>query len=451
MHRFMFRRSALLLSPSFSEIVDRLDAFEKEFIELKAFQKAVEATSPQVAQAAKTNLKESLKEVKANKANLENPLTPKEFVALNQFYAKQKVKNVPFENLMYITSLSDLQQHARVVYREYLVRIAQLARHLNSAPYGLSQMDGIQKLKKWYQWSFHDMQNTPYPENKDGCYRYDRMVRRVFLRHYNVSSLLSEGMIELGRREGWTGVNEELIESYSDLEDFFTTFFVGRVRVRFLVSNYMYLSTKILDVKRKETEHFDPDGLTVPLFFDHNPNDFVGLICKTCSLLTIAKCAIKEAQKGYDEEIELKVAGDSNLHFVGIPYIMYDIIFAVLEDAVQANLDRQELMGVPSSKIEVTLAQHPSNERFVMRVSDTAGGLPLRDSAHLLSCWSIYNKMNDFNEDNIRTWTCSPIRLPYAYCAAQTIGGGLSVASIEGYGTDRQLYFPSTGICGLSI
>ncbi|CBZ34389.1 pyruvate dehydrogenase (lipoamide) kinase, putative [Leishmania donovani] len=446
-----FCRSIPLLGPTFTELVERLDSFEKEFIEWKAFRKAVESTSPKVTEAAKEIIAESMKEVKTSKVNLENPLTPEEFTELNQFYAKQKVKDIFFENLLYINTPNDLMQHSETVFRQYLVRIARRVRHLNHAPYGLSQMPGIQMLKKWYQWSFHDVRSTPVPTTRDECYRCDRMVRRVFLRHYNVSSLITDGMVEFASREGWTHVDEEVMRTYDELQNFFEAFCLGRVRLRFLVGNYMYLSTKILGVSKEEYAVNDPDGLTVPIFFDHNAEDFVGQICKKCSLLVLTKCAIKEAQASYDAEIELKLAGDPNLVFVGIPYITYDIICAMLEDAVSANVDRQERTGKACTKIEVTLAQWPTNKRFVLRISDTAGGMTLRQASKQLSCWSLYRNIQGHNQDTISTWTSSPIRLPYAYNAARVIGGNITLASIEGYGTDRQLYLPSTGLAGVSL
>ncbi|KPA78988.1 putative mitochondrial pyruvate dehydrogenase (lipoamide) kinase [Leptomonas pyrrhocoris] len=444
-------RTLPLLSQNFAELADRLDSFEREFIELKAFRQAVEATSPKVAEAATEFLKDHKQEVKALRVTSDNPLTSDEFTELNQFYAKQKGKVVPCENLLFINSPNDLIQHSEKIFHQYLVRVSKLARHLNNAPYGLSQMPGIQELKKHYQWSFHDVRNTAVPVDKDSLYPFDRVVRRVFLRHYNVSDLLTKGMTEFAIREQWKSVNDEAMRTHEDLQPFFEEFCLKRVRLRFLVGNYMYLSTKILDIPKAKYGIDDPDDRCVPVFFDHDPADFVGKICKKCSLLTLAKCAVKEFQAKYDAEIELKLAGDADLYFVGNPYITHDIISAMLDDAIIANTDREELLGKPCTKLEVTLAQTPTNKRFVLRVSDTAGGMTLSQSRTQLSCWSLYKNIQHHEDALIRTWTTSPLRLPYAYCAARVIGGNLTVASIEGYGTDRQLYLPSTGLMGVSL
>lgn len=449
----MFRCSARwLLVNSLRDITDRLDSFEKEVIELNAFRKAVEATSPEVADKAKSLIDEHMHAVKESKANIENPLTADEFIELNQFYAVQQPRRIPIANLLYINTPNDLMHHATTVHREYLVRVAQRARKLNAAPYGLSQMPSIKELKQWYQWTFHDIRNTKKPTNVEETREFDALVRRVFLRHYNVSTFLNDGFLELAKREQWKEFNEELRSNYRDLEEFFTEFCTGRVRLRFLIGNYMYLSTRIMGVARPEYEQWDPEGLTEPLFFDHNPEDFVGQICKRTSLLNLVKYSVKQAQKEYaDEEIILKLAGEGDLTFVGIPYITFDVLTAMLEDAVQANLYRQETYGIPCTPIEVTLSQHSQSRNYVVRVSDTAGGVPLSVAEQALSCWSLYKTVHDSSHDKFKTWIQSPIRLPYAYCAARVIGGDVTSASIEGYGTDRQLYLPATGVSNVSI
>lgn len=445
------RRTLPLLSPSLTELVDRLDSFEKEFIELKAFRQAVEATSPKVAEAAKEFLKDHKQEVNVLSVTSENPLTAEEFVELNQLYAKQRYREVPCENLLYITSPNDLMQHAELLFRQYMRRIAKRARHLNNAPYGLSQMPGIQELKKNYQWSFHDVRNTPIPTDKEGLFRFDRVVRRVFLRHYSVNMLLAKGMIAFASREQWKTVDDEVMHNYEELQHFFDEFCLARVRLRFLVRNYMYLSTKILNIPKEKYGVEDPDDRMVPVFFDHDPADFVGQICRKCSLFILVKCAVKEMQKNYDAEIELRLAGEENLSFVGVPYITHDIICAMLEDAIAANVEREEVYGKPCSKIEVTLAQKKSNKHFVLRVSDTAGGMTLRQSRMQLSCWALYKNIQSQDRDLISGWKSNPLRLPYSDCAARVIGGNITVASIEGYGTDRQLYLPSTGLIGVFL
>lgn len=432
---------------TFRDITDRLDSFEKEVIDLKAFRHAVEEENPTVAEAARNALKKMSPVGVVSKAVLDNPLTAAEFMDLNQFYALQKPKDQCLENLLYIRSLNSLQEHAKVVQREYLVRAAHLAKILNNAPYGLSQMQGIRDLGGWYQLTFKDMRNTPAPTNREGALVFDQAVRRTFLRHYNVSSLLNAGMHELAEREQWDRVDKALVEAYPDVDAFFNEFCTKRVCLRFLVGNYMYLSTQILNIERDP--QLDPEGRTIPLYFNHDPDSFVGQMCMKTSLLKVIECAVESCKKTFtDAEIEIQVAGDPDLTFVGIPYITYDIVYALLEDAVQANLEREELLGTPCSKIEITLAQRKGNESYTVRVSDTAGGLPLRAAKQALSCWSVFRDAHGHTmpSSEIKTWTHSPIRLPYGWRASHVIGGNVRLGSVEGYGTDRYFYIPARGV-----
>lgn len=451
----MLRRSLLWLS-SARQFSDRLDGLEKEMIELKAFRTAVETTNPEVAKAAKDLIEKHKREVKELIPGRENPLTADEFRDLNQFYAQQKARTFRLGDLQFIKNKNDLNAHANILRREYLVRIAQRARSLTSAPYGLSLMPSVDELKRCYQWSFHDMRNTVAPPKDDPMDTFDRVLRRIFLRHYNVSGLICRGLVELGEREGWKRIDKQIRTNYALLNDFFDDFCYGRAALRFLVGNYMYLSHQILQVKEEDFISFDPDKLTVPIYFEHDPSDFVGQICTKTSLVKITKVAIKDAKASFeDAEIVLRVCGDEDITFLGIPYITYDIISALIDDAIQANIVRQEKYGIPCTDIEVTLSQRKGSTDYVIRVSDTAGGLPLELSDYQLTFWSTFKAAEecaliDEASNNI-TWTHSPIRLPYAYCAARVIGGDVTIASIEGYGTDRQLYLPAAGIENLCI
>ncbi|ESL11281.1 pyruvate dehydrogenase (lipoamide) kinase [Trypanosoma rangeli SC58] len=445
----MFRRCLRLTIPHLRDLIHRLDNFEKELIELKAFRQVVEAASPDLAAAADALTKERRKAQEDFDVVMDNPLTADEFVELNQFYAVQKEKRLPLVNMVHIRNAEDLYMYAKNFHREKLVRLAQRARTLTHAPMGLSQMPSIQELRRWYEWSFHGIKSTKLPVDLESARQFHLMVRCVFLRHYNVSALLSEGIYELAQREMWSErdfCDQSLTLVFEELQSFFDDFCSGRVRLRFLVGHYLYLSTHILHV-----EDTDPEKLTAPVFFDHDPSSFVGMICRKCSLVTVLRCAIRAANELYAESnVELRVAGDPDLTFLGIPYIMYDIVSAMIDDAVQANVMRQEKFGVACTPVVVTISQRDENEQICVSVSDTAGGVPLEEVKHALKYWSSF-KATDNEKKAAKTWIHSPIRMPYAYCAARVMGGDISVVSIEGYGTDRILYIPRSGIKNISI
>lgn len=451
----MFRRCLFRLTPTFSLqcITDRLDSFEKEVIRLKAFRRAVEITSPDVAKAAEELMKEEPLNF-SSKVNLELPLTPEEFIEMTQFYAMQKPHLIPVEHLLYVTTKEGLLLASGKMYREGLVRLAVIAKTLTVAPYGLSQMPGVQELIRWYQVSFHDFMACHAPKEIKDLDLMDTLCRSVFLRHYNVSRLLCEGLCSLAEREGWDAEDDELAQRFPELQEFFESFYSQRVKIRYLIGNYLHLSTQLLQRPKTSYEAVDKMRRTELSFFGHDPSKFVGQLCVNTSLHVLTKFCISDIQDKYaDAKIELRVVGDDSLNFVGIPYILYDIISALLCDAVEENLHSQEILGKTPTSIEVTLAQKKNCKNFVLRVSDTAGGMRLQDARLALTCWSTFRNskhyVSPFSEKE--TWIHSPIRLSYANCAANCFGGNVTVASIEGYGTDRQLYVPATGVSGILI
>lgn len=453
----MFRRFVPRLCANFSlrAITDRLDSFEKEVIELKAFRQAVEKTSPEVALAAERLLKDdSISVSSQDKDKLDLPLTAGEFIEMTQFYALQKPNQIKVENVRFVKTMDDLLRQSTVFHREALVRLAMIAKTLSLAPYGLSQMPPIQELIRWYQLSFHEMINRPTPKSTDELQFFDTLSRSVFLRHYNVSRLLCEGLISLAEREGWDTSDYTLPELFPDLQTFFETFYSQRVKIRFLCGNYCHLSSQMLKLPKQSYADVDKQGLTELSFFGHDPSTFVGQLCEKTSFVKVAKSCIESLQKRYDEEkIELHIHGDENMTFIGVPYILCDIVSALLSDAVEENLYHQEISGKAPTKITVTLVQGPRNENIVMRVSDTAGGMRLDDARLSLTCWSTFR--NSHHKSSILSsgdsWIHSPIRLSYANCAATCFGGNVTVASIEGYGTDRQLYIPVKGVCDIVV
>ncbi|KAG8340112.1 putative Mitochondrial branched chain alpha ketoacid dehydrogenase kinase [Trypanosoma vivax] len=440
----MFRFFCSRFRPNLNDIIHRLDSIERQIIELKAFRQAVCTMFPEVESAAV----DLAKERENTNLNVDiisiDPLSSDEFVELNQFYAHQIVQSIPLRNLAHIGNIDDLFGYARTVHRECLVRIAQIVRALYHASLGLSQMPSVQQLCRCYEWSFHDVKTTKVPTNPDDAIKFDTLFRRLFLRHYNVSVLLSEGMQELGQREKWNEgsfTDKSLSETFDELQLFFDNFCMSRVRLRFLVGNYIQLSTQILNIQPKCCEK-----LTGPIHFDHTPGSFVGQLCRECSLVKLVECVIRSASNGGEgPKIELQLDSVSNHTFLGIPYIIFDILSALFDDAIQANFSRQEKTGIPCSTIVVTVAQSESNKQLSVRISDTAGGMPLHEAEHALRYWSIYRCTEDMLK-NSNTWIHSPIRLPYAYCAARVLGGDISVISVDGYGTDRFLYLPSDGI-----
>jgi len=418
------------------DIMARLDSFEKEVVILKAFRAAVERVNPQVAKAAAEIAAERKQAEMELSPDLEHTLTPDEFGELYQVQALQPHGRIRMDRALSVHSIDDLMRYAHLMHRECSTRTAQRAAALNNAPFGFGRMPSIEVLRKYYEWSFHDVSSVEPPRDHDSLLHFDGLIRRIYLRHVEVTPLLAKGIVEFAQRESITRkrLSEEpvLFDAYSPLQEMFEEFVRGRVTLRFMVNHYMYLSTKIL---RPDMSAFD--GATQPHFFGHQESQFHGFICRETSMVTLVQHAIEAVKRefsAYDAdqlpEISLRVAGDETRTFPCPPMFVQQSIAAMIDTAVHANLDRSEETGALCSPIEIVVAQAPKASEVSVRVSDTAGGMPLDvvpRSLTLLSCCE---------------GPPGAIGIPYAAVAAMKLGGALNVASIEGYGTDRVLHLP---------
>lgn len=424
--------------------------FEREIIELRAFKQTVERTSPEVASAVKAIVPTKISGVTVHREILANPLTADEFADLNGFYALQKPTYIAVRDLIHVNKAEMLVSLARKMYRELLVRLAHCARDMSMAPHGLAQMPSILELKRWYQLSFHDLHSVALPHDKESCIAFDHCVRRIYIRHYNVSCLLCKGLLELAKRESWEGITAEVQHNYSDIETFFDEFCTNRARLRFLIGNFFNLCDRIFVLDWNAIRTYDVNCKTALIYYDHASEDFVGLVCKKCSLVMLVKWAIRRVSCKYpDIAIKIEFTGDEDYTYIAIPYMMGDIISAMLIDAAKV-VDRFIERGGPSTTcVTVTLAQVRGSEHFSLRVSDTAGGSTLEEANNKLQCWSFYDELNSdiyCEQSYTKPWTGSPIRLAYASRVAHLLGGHIDVASIDGYGIDRYLYLPTSNI-----
>lgn len=447
MLRRTFLRSCVVTQKQLRDVVARLDSFEKEVISLKAFRAAVECVSPEVAAAAETIARqrwEQQQELHAERKNdatavLENPLTPDEFGELYQLYAEKPHRPVKLSNLMNINNVTDLLNHAKVFHREFAVRVAKRAATLNNAPLGLGRMTAIEQLRKMYEWSFADLRSVDVPADRDGALALDRIVRRVYLRHQSGRPLMLDGLRQLTHREGISRKelrhNRALYKDYEPLQDTFENFVSARAKLRFLLGNYMELSHRLLDIPA------DAAADCTEKLYGHDESTFAGSICRETSMVKLVEFAKREAEEKFpeierfDEEfpkVHTRVVGDPNLTFVGFPQNTVQIISAMIEAAIRANLRRSEDVGVPPTPVQVVIAQQPNSSEIGVRVSDTAGGIPFNELP--MSLAYLYNC--DIDDPHL-------IELPYVAVLAKTFGGDLHVSSIDGHGTDRVLYTPA--------
>lgn len=423
------------------DILTRLDSFEKEVVKWRIFRAAVEKVNPEVALAAEAMAQERVvnKQVPQD-INMEHTLSPEEFEELYQVQAMQPTRALRIDHYMNIANVDDLLRFARVANRDFATRIAKRAATLNHAPLGFSRMKSIEDLRKCYEWSFHDVVSSPPPTDKASLLHFDGLVRRIFLRHFSVTPLLFSGLQELAKRENLTKKrlmeDRTLYEAYQPLQTMFEEFILDRARLRFWVSHYMNCSTHILGIDASTTPPVQP--MSLPMLFNHPDTSFTGCICRETRMVDLVRIAVAELKEKYSyldddqlPEISLRVAGDENLTFANVPLFTMQMLKPLIDAAIHANVQRSEDCGTACTPVDIVIAQSPRASDITVRVSDTAGGIPLDDVPRTLDLLYCCDAHND------------EIELSYAAVAARTFGGELQVASINGYGTDRTLCLPS--------
>lgn len=426
------------------------------------------------------------------------PVDPVILEDLYEFYALQPHEPYAYASLTNIVTVEALLDFARYLHREYMVRLAGRARSLRYAPLGLSQMPSIRELRRWYELSFYNMRVIREIKSIEDLLNFDKVVHAILDRHINTTDLLSNGMYEFANREDILTEKKlsdnNLIDLYSGVQDFFEEFCDTRVRLRLLLGHHIYLTSKLLVDYMPEEQR--AAAAKVQDFYNHKPSVFTGQVCHKCDIRQVVYAAIQETKSSEVEDPDLipnitlyvsevglsepyvysgersgsdgdpgiiahtaaakkKNKGDTDFKpftFTCVPSLVYWIVASLVGEAIRSNMMQKECHNVAITPITVVISQGSTLSDVVVKVSDTAGGMPLNvvttSLTYISSCRQYLEDQQLFsNTTSIKTgagWNHTPIRMPYAVVAARCVGGDVSVASIEGHGTDRYLYIPNS-------
>ncbi len=453
----MLRAVARRLSTSADvrQLVLRINAIEASILELQRFKEVVERCHPEVAEQAKLmSIERRSREQAANAQGPaeamrlfeEMPLTPKEFEDLHQFYALHPVEEFPMASLTNCEPDAVVMELANKIQRQYVVRVARCAAQLNNAPLGLSLMHSIQELRKWYEFSFHDASTLPPVTNRAGLLEFTKLLKRIFVRHLNTATLVSQGLSELALRDEWTPdlvLRSSFLETFQEVESTVSAFCDARIRLRFLVVHMLYLLCNYLG---QEIEH---DEWTIQEFFGHDPATFRGAVCLETSLLGLTKHAVRAVQAELPHDISgcitVSVVGDETATIICVPQLVTEMIASLVSDAVSP---RSRAAPPVENAVSVTVVQHPKSSEFAVQVSDQAGGMPLRELLPRQTYLATTGVKGP--KGSCASWR-QPMALPYAAAVARTFGGCITTATVESYGTDRVLHLPRHGFESLKI
>eukprot|EP00758_Cryptobia_borreli_P001600 Tbor_TRINITY_DN2376_c0_g1::TRINITY_DN2376_c0_g1_i1::g.202::m.202/K00898/PDK2_3_4; pyruvate dehydrogenase kinase 2/3/4 len=401
---------------------------------------------------------------------------------LYEFYALQTEITITIQEIIDIRCTDDLIKYAQFLHREYMVRLARRARSLRHAPLGLGLMPSLRELRRWYEMSFFDMRSISSIETEEDIIKFDLTVRKVSVRHVNTTDLISSGIYEFAEREQLLTEKKlsdhRLINVYQEVQDFFDAFCDTRVKLRFLLGHHIYCSEKLLGPK--VADHVAQVPETAQDFYDHDPSLFSGQVCNKCDIRKVVLAAINETKRSELDEnysvpnIILTVFepkrepyeynnesrdNENSLNnsvppftFRCVPSVVYWIVSSLVGEAIFTNMMRKEQYMVPFTPINVKISQGPNLSDVTITVSDTAGGMSLpvvtTSLSYIASCRGyLEDQKLSTNVSSIRRgagWNHAPIRIPYAVVAARSMGGDITVSSMEGVGTQRYLYIPTS-------
>lgn len=300
-----------------------------------------------------------------------------------------------------------LLRTAQFLYDELPVRLAKRAKELLGLPYRLPSQPSVMKVQDGYVQSFTDIVRIARPCTLEDERNFQQIVEGILERHRNVVPLLAQGVLEVKKKNG--------LDNCPFLQDFLNRFYLSRIGIRMLQSQYLYL---------------------------HRPTPgFVGVIDSRCSPAEIAENAIHDAslvcERAYGQVPSANIHGARHLRFTYVPTHIHYILFELLKNSMRAVVERH---GTEDDLPPVDIVIAEGDFDVTIKVSDQGGGINRREMSKIFTYLYTTAKHPDLSDDRIVSET-SPMAgfgygLPLSRLHARYFGGDLEVISMDGYGTD---------------
>lgn len=140
-------------------------------------------------------------------------------------YARQPQKGITLQQLLAVgpnPSKEALLASAVFLHRELPIRLAKRVRELESLPYGLSQMEPVLRVKRWYEESFREILATPEPRNEADELAFTELLENIYERHTHVVPTLAQGVVTMKAELGTSG--DAVLNECPFLQDFLNRF-----------------------------------------------------------------------------------------------------------------------------------------------------------------------------------------------------------------------------------
>lgn len=365
------------------------------------------------------------------------PKSREEALGLIARYARRSATPVSLRQLLEFgrrPTPKKLLLAAQLMHRELAIRLAHRVVELQALPYGLSAMRSVRRVRELYENSFADIVMYPRPEKEgEEERRFTELLRHIRDRHADVVRQIACGVLELKQSCGM-GADDIQISSFLD------RFYTSRIGIRVLISQQVSMS------------------------LERARQGYVGIIHIRCRPAHVAADAADAARalayRHYGEEPpEVVILGKTDLEFPYIEGHLYHVLFELLKNSIRATMEHHLGRDVyPPIKVIIADGQ----EDVTLKIADEGGGI---SRSSLPKIWTYMfttatvppealiqdeNVTATGGGDHARAAVMDPLAgfgygLPLSRLYARYFGGELSIASMEGFGTDAYVHLAKLG------
>jgi len=407
------------------------------------------------------------------------------FNELYEFSSRQPLRRYTGANLKHVTCDDSLRQYATFLSREVKVRLAHMAAELAHAPFGFGQMTAIKKLRELHEQSYVDIRAVRIDSSASASEieGFCEKLHGVYRRHHVTTDLVARGIDEFVTRNhldegfrtahGMGGSYPDVVgdsfSEYQDFQSYLESIFMNRIKIRYLIGHFVEAARQVSAVRTPSVVDGDvlqgldhEDKHAAPRHVGMGPENFVGAICLRTHMPTVTRMAIDNARQLMGglagraaPEVTLEVHGDPDLCFVYVPKQAFNVVTSLVSHSIKQELRTQELLRRDPKPIRVMVSQSAEQRDVVVRIRDYSHGIPAQDlevcNTFLYNAQRTQALAEGGQEDALKGWMRSSLRLPVASVISKCFGGGLSVASVHGDFTTVGFCAPIAGFESLSF
>ncbi len=308
-------------------------------------------------------------------------------------------------------------QAARFLHRELPVRLARMAREIESLPFGLADTNACRDIHALYIQSFLSILHSPLPETEAGEKEFTSLLDSIKNRHNHVVQTMALGVLEL---KG--GAAEDRIGP--EIGEFLDRFYMSRIGIRMLIGQHIAL---------------------------RNPTEgWAGIIDSKTSPTRVIRTAAADAEAlcrmNYGEAPRVDIRGRTDLNFTYIPSHMHHMLFELIKNSLRATVETHaHTRDLPPVRIIIA----DGNEDIAIKVEDEGGGIPRSGMekvwTYLYTTAPPPEERSSYSGLDIDPMAGHGYGLPITRLYARYFGGDLQLISMEGYGTDAYLHLNRLG------